>query len=239
MDATHQGGAFIQEVSGAFRFVRNQCAHLCACVRGGEIGFGDAEALHVLGGQVDAVAAEVLGHVLEVLDDLQCGADRVRAADPLGCGGAGDAEHEPADRVRRQFAVGEEVLVGGVAADDLVLAVGLDEAEEGRGREAVAPDGGLQGAEQRVADVVGADVEDPAQVRLEGIEHGEAVLGRLRGQPQPYRVRAAAVGQVPVADVVDEPGEAVDGHQVGTPGTGDEEGCDGEVLAGRLVEDGT
>lgn len=90
-----------------------------------------------------------------------------------------------------------------------------------------------------MADVVGAVAEDPAQVRLEGVEHGEAVLGRLGGQPQPHGVRTTAVGQVPVADVVDEPGEAVDRHQVGAPGTGYEEGRDGEVLAGRLVEDGT
>ena len=70
------------------------------------------ESLHVLGGQVDAVAAEVLGDVLEVLDDLQGGADRVGAPDALGGGGAGDAEDEPADGVRGQLAVGQQVVVG-------------------------------------------------------------------------------------------------------------------------------
>ena len=136
VDATHQGGAFIQQVAGAFRLVRDQGAHRCARGRARRGPPRDVEALHVLGGQVDAVAAEVLGDVLEVLDDLQGGADRVGAADPLGGRGAGDGEDEPADGVGGQLAVGEQVVVGLVPPDQLVLAVGLDQAEEGLGGEA-------------------------------------------------------------------------------------------------------
>lgn len=135
MDATHQGGAFIQEFAGALRFVCNQSAHRCARGFSGEIRFLDVKALHVLGGQIDPVAAEVLGDVLEVFDDLECRADRVRETDPLGGRGAGDGEHETADGVGGQLAVGEQVVVGLVAGDELVLTVGGDQAEEGLGGE--------------------------------------------------------------------------------------------------------
>lgn len=91
------------------------------------------KALHVLGGQVDAVAAEVLGHVLEVLDDLERRAHRVGAADPLGRGRSGDGEDQTADGVRGEFTVGEQIVVGLVPLDELVLAVGRDQAEEGLG----------------------------------------------------------------------------------------------------------
>ena len=46
----------------------------------------------------------------------------------------------------------------------------------------------------------------------------------------------AAGGEVAVADVVDEAGEAVDGHEVVAPGPGQEEGGHGEVLRRGLVE---
>src|SRR5690606_703769 len=48
----------------------------------------------------------------------------------------------------------------------------------------------------------------------------------------------AAGGQVAVADVVDEAGVAVDGHQVLAPVPGQEERRHGEVLRGGLVEGG-
>ncbi|BFO17431.1 hypothetical protein SHKM778_38190 [Streptomyces sp. KM77-8] len=91
------------------------------------------ETFHVRGGQVDAVAAEVLGDVLKVFDDLECGADVVGTAHPLRGRGAGDGEDQPADRVGGQLAVGEQVVVGLVPLDELVLAVGGDQAEEGLG----------------------------------------------------------------------------------------------------------
>ncbi len=171
------GGAFIQEIAGAFCFVCNQCAHRCARGGRGEIRFLDVKALHVLGGQVDAVAAEVLGHVLQVFDDLKCGTDRVGQPDPLGGLGAGDAEDQAADGVGGQLAVGEEVVVGLVAGDELVLAVRGDQAEEGLGGQRAAADGGLEAAQQGVAR--GA-VEDAVEVGLEGVEEDQAVLG-LRG----------------------------------------------------------
>ncbi len=132
-------------------FVRNQRAHRRAGGFRGEVRLLDVKTLHVRGGQVDAVAAEVLGDVLEVLDDLQRRADRVGAADPLGRRGAGDGEDETADGVGGELAVGEEVVVGLVPADQLVLAVGGDQAEERLGGQGAAADGRLQAAQQGVA----------------------------------------------------------------------------------------
>lgn len=116
-----------------FCFVCNQCSHRCACCGGGEIRLLDVEAFHVLGRQVDTVAAEVLGDVLEVFDDLQRRAHRVGAADAIGRGGSGDGEDQTADGIGGQLTVGEQVVIGLVPLDQLVLAVGRDQAEEGLG----------------------------------------------------------------------------------------------------------
>lgn len=234
MDATHEGSAFIQEVPGAFGFVCNQCAHRCARCFRRQVGFVDVEALHVLGGQIDPVTPEVLGDVLEVLDDLQCGAHRVGAADAFGRAGPRDGEDEPADGVGGEFAVGEQVVVGLVPADELVLAVGGDQGEKRPGGQRVPADGRLEAAQQGVARRA---VEDAAQVGLEGVEQHEAVLGVGAGHAEQAGVGAARC-EVAVADVVDEAGEAVDGHEVGAPGPGQEERRHGEVLRGGLVEGG-
>ncbi len=195
------------------------------------------EALHVRGGQIDAVAAEVLGDVLEVLDDLEGGADRVGAADALRGGGPGDGEHEAADRVGRQFAVGEQVVVGLVARDQLVLTVRGDQAEERRGGQRAAADRGLQAAQQGVAGARSRGVEHAVKLGFQGVEDGEAVAGLVVGDAEGPGVGAAG-GQVAVADVVDQTGEAVDGHEVVAPGPGQEEGRHREVLGGGLVEGG-
>lgn len=190
------------------------------------------KALHVLGGQIDPVAAEVLGDVLEVFDDLEGRADRVRETDPLGGRGAGDGEHETADGVGGQLAVGEQVVVGLVAGDELVLAVGGDQAEEGLGGERAAADRGLEAAQQGVAR---GPVEDPVQVGLEGVQEEHPVLGLLGRHAEQPGVGSAG-GQVAVADVVDEPGESVDRDEVGAPVLGQEERSHGEVLPRGLVE---
>lgn len=195
------------------------------------------EAPHVLGGQVDPVAAQVLGDVLDVLDDLEGGADGVGEADPFGGAGAGEGQHEAADRVGGQLAVRDEVRVGLVARDALVLAVGLDEPEEGFGGQAVGAHHGLQGEQQRVARGAVRGAEHAQQVGLEGVEHGEPVVHRFGFEAEQYGVVSAG-GEVAVADVVDEAGVSVDGRQPVAPGAGQEGGGNGEVLRRRLVEGG-
>lgn len=56
-------------------------------------------------------------------------------------------------------------------------------------------------------------------------------------QPEEYGIAAAGC-EIAVTDVVDEPGEAVDGHQIGPPGAGQEERCDREILVCGLIEHG-
>ena len=79
------------------------------------------------------------------------GADGVGEADPLGARGTGELEDQAADRVRGEFAVGEEVFVGLVAPHLLVLAVGLDEPEKRLGSEHTAADRRLQSPQEGVA----------------------------------------------------------------------------------------
>lgn len=193
------------------------------------------EPCHVVGRQVDPVPAEVLGDVLEVLDDLQCGADGVGAADPFGARRPGELEDQAADGVGGELAVGEQFLVRPVAADLLVLPVGLDEAEEGFGGQRAAPYGGAQCLQQGVVRGLAGGGEDPAQVGFECVEHREPVLALFGVEAEVAGV-AAAGGEITVADVVDEPGVAVDGHQVVAPGSRQKERSHREILVGGLVK---
>lgn len=84
MHAAHERGALVQQLPGALGLERDQGAYGGAGRRGRELRPGHVETAHVLGGQVDPVAAEVLGDVLDVFGDLQGGADGVGAADPFG-----------------------------------------------------------------------------------------------------------------------------------------------------------
>ena len=70
------------------------------------------------------------------------------------CRRAEHAEHHAADRVGRQPAVVDELGERGVAVDDLVAPVGLDEVVERLQRQVVTADGGAGPGEQRL-DVVG------------------------------------------------------------------------------------
>ena len=160
-------------------------------------------------GQVDATTPGILGHVLEVLDDLEPVADVVGQRDALGGCGAEDPEHQASHRGGRQSAVAEKVVEGLVGVNPLVLAVGLDEVHERVERKAQTDQGRAQSLEQRMA---GPAFGRPAQLGLEPVQLGQSVTLRL------------------VADVVGQPGETVDGHQVGPHGAGQEPGGDGEVL---------
>jgi hypothetical protein len=53
-----------------------------------------AEALQVLGGQVNPPVGQVLGHVLPVLGQLQGGADVIGERDAFRGGDAEDVEHD-------------------------------------------------------------------------------------------------------------------------------------------------
>lgn len=86
-----------------------------------------------------------------------------------------------------------------------------------------------------MAGSVARGVEDPVQIGLEGVEHGEPVVGP-RGIDAEVAGVGATGGEIAVADVVDQARVAVDGHQVVAPGTGQEERGYGEILVRCLVE---
>jgi hypothetical protein len=90
--------------------------------------------VEVLLRQVDAAHAVVLRDVLPVLHELQTGADPVRELDALGGGPAEDVQHEFADGIRRELAVADQIVERRIAGDQLVLPVGLDQAEQWIGR---------------------------------------------------------------------------------------------------------
>ena len=89
---------------------RDQLPYLRAGRPGVEVGRDDAEAIEVLGREVDAPGGAVLRHVLPVLGELQRRAHLVGERDPVGCRGAEDVQDELADGVRREVAVGHELV---------------------------------------------------------------------------------------------------------------------------------
>src|ERR1039458_9676375 len=122
-----QRSAGVQEVPSASALKRDQGRHLRRRARGCQIGFGAAVGSEIFLRQVDPARAQVLGHVLPVLDQLQCSAHLVGTGGRGRRGGAEDVQDDPADRVRRQTAVTEQVVERLVARNKRVLPVWLDE----------------------------------------------------------------------------------------------------------------
>ena len=148
---------------------------------------GAAEALEVLLRQVDAPAAEVLGHVLAVLGQLQRRADPIRERDPLRLGAAEDAEHDLADGVGRERAVVPQLLPrsrsGRRAGRARLASIRRSNGSRGRPHAAmVAP----SAHHQRV---LGAAGERPVELRLQPVERREPILGR---PPSSRRARRPA-----------------------------------------------
>ncbi len=114
---------------------------------------------HVVGDIHPAHVAEVLPAILQVIDDLQRGAERIRRR-PDGAVLAVDVADEAPDRHRRFFAIGDQVGIG----------------RRARGRH-VAGEGGEQVG--RVGRIEAAGGEDFAQ-RC-GRDIGLAVSGECRG----------------------------------------------------------
>ena len=152
-----------------------------------------------------------------MLGELERRADPVGQRDPVGRRGAEDMQDELADRVRREVAVGEELVVGQVRDGLLVPPVRLDQpCERGAGQSELAhrrPEPAQDG-------MFGlGPVEDPVEVGLEGSEEPEPVAGGG------------------IADLVDEPRVAVDREQVAARRFPQDDRGDREVLAGGAVVD--
>ncbi len=195
----------------------DQRAHPLAGARRGEVRLAHAEAREVLGGHVDAAVREVLGHVLAVLGQLQRRADRVRQRDPALVAHAEDRQHQLADGVGRQRAVAAQLLPAPIGRRALVEPVCVDQAHERLARERVASQRGRQRDEQRVR----------GGAREGAVELGFGPVERLQ-----------TVALVGVAELVDEPREAVDRDQAGALLACQQPARDREVLRARARQDG-
>ena len=141
---------------------------------------------------------------------------RVRQRDALGRGRAERVEHELADGVRREVAVGGQLAVRFVARHLLILPVRGDQAAGKRAGKAELAGGRGEAAEQGMDRL---PAEHAGDVVLEPVEHRLPVARRL------------------VADVVHEPREAVDAEQRAPLRARQEERGDREVLRLRLRHD--
>ena len=159
---------------------------------------GDAEALHVLGWQVDAPPGGVLGHVLEMLQHLQPAAHFVGGRNSVGGGRLEDGENEVSHGVGRQRAVLEELVEVLVAGLVLVEPVGGQQLVEWL---AVQAEPGHRRRELDEHLMSGGPGEQAVELGLDPVESRLPVAGVL------------------VAEVVDEPGVAVDGSQVALHGS--------------------
>jgi hypothetical protein len=190
---------------------RDQCPHALGGRHRREIRLVAAEACQVLPGQVDASAHQILAHVLEVLRHLEAAADRVGEGHAIRCRGAEDVKDHVADRVGRQGAVAEQVVERGVGAHGLIHSIRLDELVEGRGRDPRLPRHDRHAGHSRVPR--SAAVVDRVDLGVQPVEERDPVALRV------------------VADLVDEPGEAVDGEQRAAKPCTQQAAGHGEVLA--------
>ena len=209
-------GALVEQPARTLGLEREQLPQRGTRRRSAQVGRLDAEAPPVLRRQVDAPAAEVLADVLPVLRELQRRADAVRERDPLRRRRAEDVQHELADRIRREVAVVHELVERLVRRLPLVATVRLDQTQERLARERALAHGRPQALQQRVLRLA---VEDAVQILLERVEDRGAVAVDL------------------VAELVDEPREAVDRREVSARLAPDEQRGDGEVLARRQRQD--
>ncbi len=143
-----EGFAFGEELLGALDLEADEVAEIIADGSGAELCLGDAEALHVVGGEIDAVAFEdVAADILPEVDELQGGADFVAELLAEFVAVAAHVEDESANGVGASGAVIDELRKIGVAGDVLVLFEGADKIGERLHGDVVSGDGGGEGGE--------------------------------------------------------------------------------------------
>ena len=163
-----------------------------------------------VGGQVDAVdLAEVLAAVLEVVDHLQRGAQRVVGGPGRGAVLAVDVEHVAPDRHRRDAAVVDQHVPIGIAVDRDVARESIEEVVRVDRIEAVRGHDFAQ--RQRLGRAERVAVEPLAHPA----KQAEFLLGRGGGV---------------IGDVVGGAGEAVERHDRGAVRGLEQEARDREVL---------
>ncbi|HXN60609.1 MAG TPA: hypothetical protein VN886_09160 [Acidimicrobiales bacterium] len=183
----------------------------------------DFEAAQILAGEVDATSSSVLEDVLPVLGQLETGADGVGTDNLIRPLDPEDAENQATHGVRREAAIGEEMLERLVGGDLLVSSVGLNEIEQGL---RVDPEftnrrGGLY--DQGVT-----------ALRLR-----PGVLQLVQREPgftlEPVQ-SLQAVAAVVVADVVDQACEAIEREEMPPRLPREDRRRNGEVLPGGAAQ---
>ena len=215
----HERCAFAEQIASTGHLEGHQRLHGGAGVRGAKVVVAHGEPAKVFLGQIDAAAVQILCDVLPVLGQLQRGADLVGERDAIGGGDAEGGEHQVPDRVGRQRAVVPQVVERLVAVGALVEPVGLDESAQWRLGDPARAHACRQRSHRRHAGIAAG--EQRRDVGIDEVEHGKA---------------HAALDAVLIADVVDEPGVAVDRQQVGAQLFRQEPQGDRKVLGSRLRE---
>ena len=128
-----------------------------------------------------------------MLEQLQRRADGVRPGDARRCRDAEDVQHELADGVRGEVAVVDELVERGVHGLTLVATVRVDQPHKRRARQRERADGRSEAAHERVLRLA---LEGAVELLLEPVELREPIALDV------------------VAELVDEPCEAVDREQV-------------------------
>jgi hypothetical protein len=149
---------------------------------------------------------------LPVLEHLQGTTHDVGVGNVLRGGTARYVQHDLTNRRGRVLAVAEQIFEGGVPADRLVHAIGLDQVEQWSRRQAI----GDQARQTRHRRKASASGPQRADVSLDRVQ-----------QRQPITHRS-------VADVIDEARVAVGVHEVFASTTRQNPQCYGEVL-GRCL----
>src|SRR6266699_6549569 len=144
-----QRRTLVEQARGAVGFEDHQLPHGRARGRRGQVRLRAAVPLQVLTWQVYPPVAQVLGHILPMLGQLQGSADAIGEGDAFRRGDAEEVEYDLANGVRGQLAVLRQVGERPVAGDLLVLPVGLDQVEERLGRHAALAHGVRHGAHDR------------------------------------------------------------------------------------------
>ena len=107
--------------------VLDECAKVVVCDATFDGRIGQGKSAQIFLRNVDAAFLPVDGNILPKVCQLQCGAGVVGQREALGIPIAAGIEDKPADRVRRVFAVGQQLFARLVASYSLILPEGDQE----------------------------------------------------------------------------------------------------------------
>ena len=210
VDQVGQYRALVEEEHGPLGEFTDDRAQGRGGLVGGERVHGDAVALQHVPRQVDpVVAAIILRAILQVVDDLERGADRVRRSPDHGRVLAMNVEDEAAHGHGRETAIGDEVVPILIPVLPRVEAEGVEEFEGVRRRKAARGEFPLQ----RLSLTVGGPLA--GQRVGEVVEKLDLALGRQLGV---------------VGDVVARTHEIVESQDRAAILRVDQVGGDGKVL---------